>query len=86
MIQKFEFNGAKYKKTSKHQKEWGNKILSDLQLKDDESIFDLGCGNGVLTNNLSDLVPKGKVLGIDASESMIKETKKLEKENLIFLL
>ena len=83
---KFEFNGAKYKKASKHQKEWGNKILSNLQLKGDESILDLGCSDGVLTKTLSDLVPKGKVIGIDVSKGMTKEAKKLETENLIFLL
>jgi trans-aconitate methyltransferase len=83
---KLKFNGAKYKKASKHQKEWGNKTISELRLNGDESILDLGCGDGILTKNLADLVPKGKVIGIDASEGMINEAKKLEKENLIFLL
>ncbi len=86
ILVKFEFNGAQYKKASKHQREWGNKIISDLKLKGDESILDLGCGDGILTKNLSALVPKGKVIGIDASEGMINEAKKLEKENLVFIL
>jgi ubiquinone/menaquinone biosynthesis C-methylase UbiE len=86
ILAKFEFNGTQYKKASKHQKEWGNKIIFDLKLKGGESILDLGCGDGILTKNLSALVPKGKVIGIDASEGMISEAKKLEKENLVFLL
>ena len=37
----FEFDGEKYKKASKHQKEWGNRIISEFKLKGDESILDL---------------------------------------------
>ena len=80
-----EFDGKKYKKASTHQKEWGNKIISEFSLKDTESILDLGCGDGVLTANLAQLVPNGKVVGIDASEGMIKEAKKIKLENLSFI-
>ncbi|OQX19250.1 MAG: methyltransferase type 11 [Candidatus Altiarchaeales archaeon A3] len=84
----FEFDGDKYKIASKHQKEWGNKIISELELKlhGNESILDLGCGDGILTEKLSQLVPDGKVIGIDASVGMLNETKKLEKENLHFFV
>lgn len=63
----YEFDGEKYKKASKHQKEWGNRLIAQLHLKGNESILDLGCGDGVLTEQLSFLVPDGRVLGIDAS-------------------
>ena len=39
-----EFDGKKYRKASKHQKEWGLKIISELDLSGNESILDLGCG------------------------------------------
>ncbi len=68
----FEFDGEKYKKASRHQKEWGNKLISSLQLKGDETILDLGCGDGILIEQLSLLVPNGYVLGIDAFAGMIK--------------
>nr|BAF45189.1 Trans-aconitate 2-methyltransferase [uncultured bacterium] len=80
-----EFDGKKYKKVSRHQKEWGNKIISELSLKGTEKILDLGCGDGVLTANLAQLVPNGKVVGVDASEGMIKEAKKIQLENLTFI-
>jgi trans-aconitate 2-methyltransferase len=49
-----EFDGEAYKKASTHQKEWGNKIIAELNLTGNESILDLGCGDGVLTSQLSE--------------------------------
>ena len=68
----FEFDGEKYKKASSHQKEWANKILEELNFHGNETILDLGCGDGTITNQLAEMVPDGKVIGIDASEGMIK--------------
>ncbi|KUK64369.1 MAG: Uncharacterized protein XD84_1502 [Desulfotomaculum sp. 46_80] len=81
----FEFDGQKYKKASGHQKEWGTKIISGLNLVGRESILDLGCGDGVLTKQLAGLVPDGRVLGIDASAGMIEAAKELEEKNLSFM-
>ena len=80
----FEFDGQKYKTASSHQKEWGTRIIAELGLTGAETILDLGCGDGVLTKLLADLVPKGKVLGIDASMGMIETAKELEGHNLSF--
>jgi trans-aconitate 2-methyltransferase len=79
-----EFNGEVYKKASAHQKEWGNKIISEFNLNGDEHILDLGCGDGVLTVELAQLVLDGSVLGIDASQGMIEAARKLETVNLSF--
>jgi cyclopropane fatty-acyl-phospholipid synthase-like methyltransferase len=45
----FEFDGEKYKKASTHQKEWANNILEELHFVGNESILDLGCGDGTIT-------------------------------------
>lgn len=82
----YEFNGKKYEKASVHQKEWGNKLIYELNLIGNERILDLGCGDGTLTVNLSGLVPNGFVLGIDASQGMIDVAQKKEKNNLKFKL
>jgi ubiquinone/menaquinone biosynthesis C-methylase UbiE len=68
-----EFNGEEYKNASLHQKEWGSQIISELQLKDNERILDLGCGDGALAARLAARVPQGPVLGIDAPKGMIDE-------------
>jgi trans-aconitate 2-methyltransferase len=81
-----EFNGEEYQQASSHQKEWGNKIISELALKGNERILDLGCGDGALTTELAARVPDGHVLGIDASRGMIEVARRLETPNLSFKL
>jgi len=82
----YEFDGKLYEKASILQQEWGNKLISELNLKGNEDILDLGCGNGLLTANLARLVPDGNVIGVDASEGMIEAAKEKEENNLKFLL
>ena len=82
----YEFDGKLYEKASIFQQEWGNKLISELNLKGNEDILDLGCGNGLLTAKLAKLVPNGNVIGVDASEGMIKVAKEKEENNLKFLL
>ncbi len=82
----YEFDGKLYEKASIFQQEWGNKLISELNLKGNEDILDLGCGNGLLTEKLAKLVPNGNVIGVDASEGMIKVAKEKEENNLKFLL
>ncbi|MDD4170144.1 MAG: methyltransferase domain-containing protein [Desulfotomaculaceae bacterium] len=80
----FEFDGQKYKAASGLQKEWGTRIIAELSITGSETILDLGCGDGILTKKLANLVPEGKVLGIDASKGMIETAKELEGYNLSF--
>jgi len=79
-----EFDGDKYKEASRHQKEWGDAIISEFNLKGIESVLDLGCGDGVLTKEIAELVPNGNVTGIDASEGMIATASQMISGNLSF--
>ncbi|MGL4773609.1 MAG: class I SAM-dependent methyltransferase [Clostridium sp.] len=85
-MKNFEFDGEKYKKFSTHQKEWGNKIIDGLEIGADFNILDLGCGDGVLTNNISHIAHRGKTIGIDASKGMIDIAKQIKGDNLEFRL
>jgi len=81
-----EFDGKKYEKASAHQKEWGTKLIAELDLNGDEIVLDLGCGEGTLSVRIAELLPKGEVIGIDASHGMIDAALPKAKENLRFLL
>ncbi len=83
-----EFNAEEYNTASRHQKEWGRAIISELDLRGNQSVLDLGCGDGVLTAELSRRVPDGYVVGIDSSWNMVRTARKLQREcdNLSFQL
>ncbi|MFZ0961817.1 MAG: methyltransferase domain-containing protein [Terriglobia bacterium] len=81
-----EFDGKKYAAASTHQKEWGAKLIAELDLQGSERILDLGCGDGALSAQMADLVPHGEVVGIDASRGMIAAAQPKERKNLRFFL
>jgi trans-aconitate 2-methyltransferase len=81
-----EFDGKKYEQASAHQKEWGAKVIAELNLKGNESVLDLGCGDGALTSKIADQLPAGRVLGIDASQGMIDAAMPKATPNLGFRL
>ena len=69
------WNAKHYKKHSSCQSDSGIDLIKKIKLKGNEKILDLGCGDGRLTAEIAKLVPNGKVLGIDLSQSMIDEAK-----------
>jgi trans-aconitate methyltransferase len=81
-----EFDGKKYEQASAHQKEWGTRLIAELGLEGTERILDLGCGDGVLSAHLAELVPNGEVVGVDASRGMIEAARSRARKNLRFLL
>jgi len=60
-----EFDGKKYETASAHQQEWGAKLISELSLKGNERVLDLGCGDGANTFLMAEVLPDGEVVGID---------------------
>lgn len=64
-----DWNADRYVKNASFVSEYGSAVANLLGDIDGKKILDLGCGDGRLTQ---ELVDKGaKVIGIDASESMI---------------
>jgi len=80
-----EFDGKKYEKASDHQKEWGTRLIAELNLNGSERVLDLGCGDGIITAQIAGLLPEGEVVGIDASEGMIEAALHKKRDNLYFL-
>jgi trans-aconitate 2-methyltransferase len=65
------WDGRDYERHSPHQRAWGSSLIAELSLHGDERILDLGCGDGSVTRQLADRVPRGSVLGIDAAPEML---------------
>jgi trans-aconitate 2-methyltransferase len=81
-----EFDGNKYEKASAAQKQWGRKLIEELDLEGTERVLDLGCGDGTLTAGIADLLPGGEAVGIDASRGMINTASCKQRGNLHFIL
>lgn len=64
-----------YHRLSGPQVSWGKKVMSRLRLRGDEVLLDAGCGTGRLTADLLDTLPRGRVVGIDLSENMLKSAR-----------
>jgi trans-aconitate 2-methyltransferase len=50
----------------------GREVLERLPLAGDETVIDAGCGSGRVTEALLARVPRGRVIGVDASASMVE--------------
>lgn len=72
------------------QRRWAWAFLASNvhQLKGNERILDIGCGEGKITADLSKFIPQGTILGIDPSLPMLEWAQKqycsLEYPNLTF--
>ncbi len=82
----YDFDGEKYKAASRHQKEWGERLIGELDLKGDEEVLDLGCGDGILSREIANLLPDGRVVGIDSSAGMMATAQSLAMDRLTFKL
>jgi trans-aconitate 2-methyltransferase len=49
----------------------GREVLSRLELAGDEVVLDAGCGSGRITEALLERLPRGRVIAVDASSSMV---------------
>ncbi|HTI99617.1 MAG TPA: methyltransferase domain-containing protein [Dongiaceae bacterium] len=65
------WNPGDYAAHSASQQAWARELIGRLQLRGDEHILDVGCGDGKVTAELARAVPRGQVTGIDASGAMI---------------
>lgn len=69
-----QWKASDYASNSKGQAVWANELIEKMELKGDESILDIGCGDGKITDVLSRRTC-GEVVGIDFSSEMIAYAK-----------
>jgi ubiquinone/menaquinone biosynthesis C-methylase UbiE len=67
-----EWSASAYNHISTLQQVMAEKEIRRLKLAGGERILDVGCGDGKVTAEIADLVPRGSVLGIDPSHNMIE--------------
>jgi trans-aconitate 2-methyltransferase len=61
-----------YDRSSEPQQAWASEVLARLEgIAPDATVLDVGCGTGRVTEALLAMVPRGRVLAVDASADMV---------------
>jgi len=71
-LQIARWNAADYAANSVVQQAWARELIARLNLRGDERVLDVGCGDGKVSAEIARAVPRGSVVGVDASPQMIK--------------
>jgi trans-aconitate 2-methyltransferase len=65
------WNAGDYARNSSLQEAMAGEALALLRLNGDERMLDIGCGDGRLTARIAERLPRGRILGVDASKDMV---------------
>src|SRR5579863_4275410 len=65
------WDGGVYDRISAPMEALGRAVLDRLELAGDETAIDAGCGSGRVTEALIERLPRGRVIAVDASPSMV---------------
>lgn len=66
-----DWDAKTYDRLAAPQEAWARDVLARLPLAGEETVLDAGCGSGRVTKLLLELLPRGRAIGVDGSESMI---------------
>jgi len=66
------WNAADYAANSAVQQTWARELIARLNLRGDERVLDVGCGDGKVTAEIARTLPCGSATGVDASPQMIR--------------
>ncbi|HEY4416446.1 MAG TPA: class I SAM-dependent methyltransferase, partial [Verrucomicrobiae bacterium] len=70
------WNAADYAANSAVQYDWARELIATLDLRGDEQLLDVGCGDGKITAEIARALPRGSVIGTDVSPEMIAFARK----------
>lgn len=82
-----KWNPEDYAKNSDAQLKWARELRQTLNLQGNESVLDVGCGDGKIAADFAKTLPEGRVIGVDSSPEMIAyadRTYAVEHPNLSF--
>jgi trans-aconitate 2-methyltransferase len=75
MVEARDWDAASYDRVGDPVRAFGRALLERLDLRGDETVLDAGCGSGGVTRELIERLPHGRVIGVDASPSMIDQAR-----------
>ena len=67
-----DWDARTYDRVADPMTRWGAAVLDRLPLAGDERVLDAGCGSGRVTELLAERLPRGRVVALDGSSSMIE--------------
>ena len=68
----YQWDAADYAQHSFEQFKWACELTEKLDLRGNETVLDIGCGDGKVTAAIAAQLPNGRVVGIDSSPAMIE--------------
>lgn len=66
-----DWNAAAYDRLPIPMTGWGAQVVDRMQLRGDETVLDAGCGTGQVTELLRRRLPRGRVIALDGSPTMV---------------
>ena len=81
-----DWEASTYDRVSDIQEDWSRAVIDRLDLHGDETVLDAGCGSGRVTRLLLERLPRGRVIGVDASPSMIESAREALPERTEFVV
>lgn len=71
-----DWDGTQYGVVGELQRVMADESLRLLDLDGDETVLDIGCGDGFVTAQIADRLPHGSIVGIDPSPRMIEAARR----------
>ena len=75
MTQPRDWDASTYQRLSAPMTAMGTDVLDRLLLDGDETVLDAGCGTGGVTRLLLERLPRGHVIAVDGSRSMVERAR-----------
>jgi trans-aconitate methyltransferase len=67
----YTWNPQDYAKHSRGQESWARELLTLVDLRPDDVVLDVGCGDGRISVEIAKSVPRGRAVGVDLSADMV---------------
>jgi trans-aconitate 2-methyltransferase len=71
LLTMYTWNPQDYAQHSRAQETWARELLDLIDLRPNDVVLDIGCGDGRTTAAIAQAVPEGSVVGVDLSADMV---------------